>query len=117
MFLHPTTQFCCTGRMWWLTVRPVAADRTVLSIGGCFRARRLNKPTFEADAAPYYKRWGKRRTRGCRRAEKLQGALHSRLLFQLGPLSWRDDLVHTFDRWVMDRLPEGRAKALNPERF
>jgi hypothetical protein len=37
--------------------------------------------------------------------EKLQTALHSRL-FQPGPLSWRDDLVHTFDLWVMDRMPE-----------
>jgi hypothetical protein len=41
--------------------------------------------------------------------EKLQGALHSRL-FQPGSLSWRDDLVHTFDQWVIDRMPEGARK-------
>ncbi len=106
MFLHPTTQFCCAQDcMWWLTVHPVAADRTVLSIGGCFPRRTVEQPNFEAEAAPYYKRWESVAREDVGVLEKLQTALHSRL-FQPGPLSWRDDLVHTFDRWVVDRLPE-----------
>ena len=110
MFLHPTTQFCCAQDcMWWLTVRPVAADRTVLSIGGCFPRKTVEQPTFEADAAPYYKRWESVALEDVGVLEKLQTALHSRL-FQPGPLSWRDDLVHTFDQWVIDRMPEAARK-------
>jgi hypothetical protein len=110
MFLHPTTQFCCAQDcMWWLTVRPVSAERTVLSIGGCFPRKTVEQPTFEADAAPYYKRWESVALEDVGVLEKLQKALHSRL-FQPGPLSWRDDLVHTFDRWVMDRMPEAAQK-------
>jgi choline monooxygenase len=106
MFLHPTTQFCCAqDRMWWPSVRPVAADRTVLSIGGCFPRKTVEQPNFEADAAPYYKRWENVALEDVGVLEKLQTALHSRL-FQPGPLSWRDDLVHTFDQCVMDRMPE-----------
>jgi choline monooxygenase len=106
MFLHPTTQFCCAQDcMWWLSVRPVAADRTVLSIGGCFPRKTVEQPNFEADAAPYYKRWEAVALEDVGVLEKLQTALHSRL-FRPGPLSWRDDLVHTFDQWVMDRMPD-----------
>ena len=111
MFLHPTTQFCCAQDcMWWLTVRPIAADRTVLSIGGCFPRQTVEQPNFEADAAPYYKRWESVALEDVGVLEKLQTALHSRL-FQPGPLSWRDDLVHTFDRWVLDRIPEAARTA------
>jgi choline monooxygenase len=106
MFLHPTTQFCCAQDcMWWLSVRPVAADRTVLSIGGCFPRKTVEQPNFEADAAPYYKRWEAVALEDVGVLEKLQTALHSRL-FRPGPLSWRDDLVHTFDQWVMARMPD-----------
>jgi len=31
-------------------------------------------------------------------------AIGSRL-FRPGPLSWRDDLVHAFDQWVLNKLP------------
>jgi choline monooxygenase len=111
MFLHPTTQFCCAQDcMWWLTVRPVAADRTVLSIGGCFPRRTVEQPNFEADAAPYYKRWESVALEDVGVLEKLQTALHSRL-FRPGPLSWRDDLVHTFDQWVLNRLPAAAQSA------
>ena len=36
--------------------------------------------------------------------EKLQIAIGSRL-FRPGPLSWRDDRVHAFDQWVLNKLP------------
>jgi choline monooxygenase len=105
MFLHPTTQFCCAQDcMWWLTTRPVAADRTVLSIGGCFPRQTVEQPNFEQDAAPYYKRWEAVALEDGGVLEKLQIAIGSRL-FRPGPLSWRDDLVHTFDQWVLNRLP------------
>ena len=74
-------------------------------IGGCFPRKTVEQPNFEADAAPYYKRWENVALEDVGVLEKLQTALHSRL-FQPGPLSWRDDLVHTFDQWVMDRMPE-----------
>jgi choline monooxygenase len=104
-FLHPTTQFCCAQDcMWWLTVRPIAADRTVLSIGGCFPNPTVAQDYFEADAAPYYKRWETVAREDIAVLEKLQTAIASKR-FQPGPLSWRDDLVHTFDEWVLNRLP------------
>jgi phenylpropionate dioxygenase-like ring-hydroxylating dioxygenase large terminal subunit len=104
-FLHPTTQFCnAQDCMWWLTVRPVAPDRTILSIGGCFPKDTVAQDYFEADAAPYYKRWEAVAREDAGVLEKLQTAIVSKR-FRPGPLSWRDDLVHTFDQWVLNRLP------------
>ena len=106
MFLHPTTQFCCAQDcMWWLSPRPVAADKTVLEIGGCFPRQTVEQPGFEQDAEPYYKRWEAVALEDGGVLEKLQVAIASRL-FRPGPLSWRDDLVHTFDQWVLNHMPE-----------
>lgn len=106
MFLHPTTQFCVAQDcMWWLSVRPVAPDKTVLSIGGCFPRRTVEQANFEQDAAPYYKRWEAVALEDGGILEKLQNAMGSRA-YRPGPLSWRDDLVHTFDQWVLSRLPD-----------
>ena len=106
MFLHPTTQFCCAQDcMWWLSPRPVAPDRTILEIGGCFPREAVEQPGFEKDAEPYYRRWEAVALEDGGVLEKLQTALASRM-FRPGPLSWRDDLVHTFDQWVLNRMPE-----------
>jgi hypothetical protein len=104
VFLHPTTQFACAQDcVWWLTMRPIAADRTLLSIGGCFPQSTTISPGFAENALPYYDRWEKVAREDVGILEHLQTALRARY-FTPGSLSWRDDLVHTFDQWVLARL-------------
>jgi phenylpropionate dioxygenase-like ring-hydroxylating dioxygenase large terminal subunit len=56
--IEPMTQFACAqDSMWWLAVRPVAVDRTVLSLGGCFPSSTVALSDFAARAQPYYDRW------------------------------------------------------------
>ena len=107
VFLHPTTQFACAQDcVWWLSVRPVAADRTVLSIGGCFPKAVTELPGFADHALPYYDRWERVAREDAGILEHLQVACGS-ALYVPGPLSWRDDLVHGFDQWVLSRLAAG----------
>lgn len=103
--IHPTTQFACAQDcIWWLAVRPVAVDRSVLSVGGCFPHACTEYPDFAARAAPYYARWEAVAREDVGILEKQQRGLSSRLA-RPGPLSWRDDMVLAMNRWVMRRLP------------
>jgi len=103
--IQPTTQFACAQDcIWWLAVRPVAVDRSVLSVGGCFPRAYTRDPEFAAKAAPYYRRWEAVALEDVGILEKQQRALSSRLA-RPGPLSWRDDMVLAMNRWVMSRLP------------
>ncbi|HSU04734.1 MAG TPA: aromatic ring-hydroxylating dioxygenase subunit alpha [Acetobacteraceae bacterium] len=102
----PTTQLACAQDcMWWLAMRPVAPDRTVLSLGGCFPKSTVARSGFAEDAAAYYRRWR-------RVAEEDVGILEhqqhgfSSVLYQPGRLSWRDELAHAVHRWVLTRLPQ-----------
>ncbi len=104
VLLHPTTQFACAQDcVWWLAVRPVAPDRTVLSIGGCFPKSSVDLSGFAELALPYYDRWERVAREDAGILEHLQIACGSHH-FVPGRLSWRDDLVHSFDQWVLARL-------------
>ena len=104
VLLHPTTQFACAQDcVWWLTVRPLAADRTVLSIGGGFPQSVTLLPDFAEHARPYYDRWERVAREDMGILEHLQNACGS-ALYTPGPLSWRDDMVHSFNQWVLGRL-------------
>lgn len=104
LFLHPTTQFACAQDcVWWLSTRPVAPDRTVLQIGGCFPRDVTTRPDFAELELPSYNRWKWVAREGIGILEQLQiarGPHH----YVPGPLSWRDDLVHAFDEWVLTRV-------------
>jgi choline monooxygenase len=101
----PTTQFACAqDAMWWLAMRPVAADRTVLSLGGCFPRGTVARPDFARHAAAYYERWRRVAEEDVGILEKQQQGVSS-VLFTPGRLSARDALVGAVDRWVMERLP------------
>jgi len=103
--IHPTTQFACAQDcMWWLAVRPISVDRSVLSVGGCFPKSYTELPGFEARAAPYYRRWEAVALEDVHVLEQQQRGLSSRLA-RPGPLSWRDDMVLAMNRWVSSRLP------------
>ncbi len=103
--IEPTTQFACAQDcIWWLAVRPISVDRSMLSVGGCFPKAYTELPDFERRAAPYYARWEAVAREDVGILEKQQRGLSSRLA-RPGPLSWRDDMVLAMNRWVMARLP------------
>ena len=101
----PTTQFAVAqDSMWWLQMRPVAADRTILSIGGCFPRAIVARPDFEEKARPYYERWQRVGEEDVGMLVIQQRGLVSPL-YRPGPLAPREDTVQRIDRWVLDRLP------------
>lgn len=103
--IHPTTQFASAQDcIWWLAVRPVAVDHTILSIGGCFPRAYTEQPDFPQLAAPYYKRWEAVAREDVGILEKQQRGLSSRLA-RPGQLCWRDDMILAMNRWVVGRLP------------
>lgn len=103
--IHPTVQFAVAQDcLWWLNVLPLAHDRSVLEIGGCFPKAVLDDPDFAAKAKPYYERWEAVGREDVGILEKQQKALTS-VLYRPGPLSWRDDQVQAIGRWVLDQLP------------
>ncbi len=102
----PGTQFACAQDcMWWLAMRPIAPDRTALSLGGCFPRATAAVPNFARDAALYYDRWIRVAEEDVGMMEKQQLGLSSPL-YRPGRLSWRDELVHAVHRWVLERMPE-----------
>lgn len=102
--IHPSCQFAIAqDTMWWLNVLPVAHDKSVLEIGGCFPKQALDDPEFEAKAAPYYQRWEAVGREDVGILEKQQKALAS-VLYKPGPLSWRDDAVQLVGMWVLDEI-------------
>ncbi len=103
--IHPTCQLVMAQDcMWWLNVTPLAHDRSLLEVGGCFPAHVLDDPDFEAKAAPYYERWEAVAREDVDILERQQRALGS-VLYRPGPLSWRDDEVQAIGIWVLDHLP------------
>ncbi len=103
--IEPMTQFACAqDSMWWLAVRPVAVDRTVLSLGGCFPRETVALPDFAARAQAYYDRWRRVAEEDVGILEKQQRGLRS-CKFRPGPLSSRDDVVHAMNDWIRARLP------------
>ncbi len=103
--IMPTTQFACAQDcMWWLAMRPLAPDRTIISLGGCFPKATAALPDFAAQAALYYDRWARVAAEDVGMLKRQQRGLGS-CLYRPGRLSWRDDLVHAVHNWVMARLP------------
>ncbi|HKF71717.1 MAG TPA: aromatic ring-hydroxylating dioxygenase subunit alpha [Stellaceae bacterium] len=102
----PTTQFAVAqDSMWWLQVRPLAADRSILSLGGCFPRSTVTRADFEEKARPYYDRWLRVAQEDVGMLEIQQVGLGS-ALHRPGLLSWREALVARIDRWIMERIPE-----------
>lgn len=105
--IHPTTQFAVAQDcLWWLAVRPIAPDRSMLSVGGCLPESAIALPNFGRDAAVYYERWQKVAEEDVGILEAQQRGLASPH-YRPGPLSWRDNQVHRINRWVLEHLPAG----------
>jgi phenylpropionate dioxygenase-like ring-hydroxylating dioxygenase large terminal subunit len=102
----PTTQFACAqDAMWWLAMRPLAVDCTVLSLGGCFPRSTVARPDFAANAQAYYDRWRRVAEEDVGILEGQQQGLGS-ILYAPGRLSSRDALVSAVDTWVLARIPQ-----------
>ena len=107
--IHPTCQFALAqDSLWWLSLRPRAADRTEIEIGGCFPESVTRLQDFDARAAAYYKRWEMVGREDMAILERQQRALAS-ALYRPGRLSPRDDQVQAAARWVLGQIPEAVA--------
>lgn len=112
--IFPTTQFAVAqDSMWWLQVRPLAPDRSVLSIGGCFPRSVVTHPDFERKAAAYYDRWRRVGEEDVAMLQLQQRGLTS-ILHRPGLLSWRDEKVQRIDQWVLRHIPESALPPLQP---
>lgn len=101
----PATQFACAqDAMWWLAMHPLAPDRTLLSLGGCFPRDTVARPEFATQAAAYYDRWRRVAEEDVGILEAQQDGLRS-MLYTPGPLSPREALVKAIGAWVLDHIP------------
>ena len=110
--LHPNTQFACTqDALWWLTFRPVAADRTVVHVGQCFPEATATRPDFAQKAEPYYRRWDTGIREDNAIGVELQAGLSS-ALHTPGRYSARETATHSLANWLLDQViddgPAGR---------
>jgi choline monooxygenase len=102
--IMPTTQFAAAQDCaWWLAVRPVAVDRSVLWVGGMFPRAVTLLPDFATRAQSYYDRWEAVAREDVDILERQQIGLSS-IYAETGPLSWRDDMVLAMNAWVQARL-------------
>jgi choline monooxygenase len=102
----PSCQFAVAQDcMWWLNVIPLAHDRSILEVGGCFPESVVAAPDFERKAAPYYERWEKVAVEDFEVLELQQQALGS-VLYRPGSLSRRDDEVQAIGAWVVGQLTD-----------
>lgn len=102
--LYPTIQLVfAQDCMWWLAVRPVSPEHSVLSVGGCFPKAYVEMPNFQELAQPYFTRWEAVAREDAGILERQQKGVSS-VLFKPGLLSPRDDVVHTMGEWVRKRI-------------
>lgn len=102
--LHPNTQFACVQDcMWWLTFRPVAADRTAVHVGQCFPKATTEQPGFAESAALYFRRWDTGIDEDNGICEAQQAGLSS-LLRRPGRFSGRERAVHRLNNWLLDQV-------------
>jgi hypothetical protein len=97
--------------MWWLSVRPLAPDRSTLSVGGCFPRDVIARPDFAEGAPLYYDRWRRVAEEDVGMLEKQQRGFAS-VLYRRGPLSWREATVHRIHEWVLRQLPASARAAI-----
>ncbi len=101
--LYPSTQFVfAQDCMWWLAFRPLAVDRTGLTIGACFPQTTIELPGFESRVEPYFDRWRRATAEDNAICERQQ--LGQALARAPGRFAGSEFAVHAFDNWVIDRV-------------
>ena len=102
--LHPSTQFACVQDcMWWLRIMPVGALRCRIHFGFCFPRSTAERPDFEHEVEPYYRRWDIGIEEDNRTGELQQDGLRS-MFCEPGPMSWREPKVQSIAQWILDRV-------------
>ena len=91
----------------------MACDRSVVSLAGCFPMSIIALPDITVRAALYFDRWNAQSDEVGHSFRRDLGILEQislwSCLYDPGRLSWRDDVVHAINDWIMARL--GRRKA------
>ena len=104
--MYPSTQFVfAQDCAWWLDFKPLAVDRTHLTIGACFPQSTLESTDFSERVKPYFERW--------RRATAEDNAICEQQ--QMGQAAPRppgryaasEFAVHAFDNWILDQVLDG----------
>lgn len=102
--IYPCTQIVFSPDcVWWLDIKPVAADRSKLTVGACFPETTLKMPDFEMLVQPYFDRWLAATPEDNKIAEEQQRGHQSELLPQ-GRYALSEHCVHRLDNWVLDRI-------------
>jgi phenylpropionate dioxygenase-like ring-hydroxylating dioxygenase large terminal subunit len=102
--IFPATYLGCTvDCSWYLNIIPLAADRIRLETGGLFPRAVTERPDFAEIMPRYVERWDTTAEEDNRVCELQQQGLSSRFATP-GRLSVREELIHTIDNWVIDRL-------------
>jgi phenylpropionate dioxygenase-like ring-hydroxylating dioxygenase large terminal subunit len=112
--VYPNTQFCFTQDcMWWLSVTPVTAATSRLETGYCFPQQTVARNDFAEVLERYLRRWRLTAEEDIKICEMQQLGLEARFRVP-GPLSWKEDLVKDFDRWVIDRVVPSQDAPAQP---
>jgi choline monooxygenase len=103
--LYPSTQLVfAQDCMWWLAFRPVAVDRTRLSIGACFPQSTIALDGFADKTGPYFERWQQATAEDNAICEQQQlGQAFER---PPGRYAASEFALHAFDNWVIDQVLE-----------
>ncbi len=102
--VYPCTQIVFSQDCaWWLDMKPLSVDRTLVTLGGCFPASTVAMPGFEQHATAFYERWSTATPEDNQIAEAQQCG-HASGLNLPGRYSSREHCVHALDNWVLDRV-------------
>ena len=101
--LYPCTQFVfAQDCMWWLDLKPLAADKTSLVLGACFPQSTIALPQFEERLSLYRRRWEMATAEDNEICEsQQQGQAFERPPGRFAPGEFA---VHAFSNWVLDQL-------------
>ncbi|MCK6453717.1 MAG: aromatic ring-hydroxylating dioxygenase subunit alpha [Alphaproteobacteria bacterium] len=107
--IHPSTVMgCCVDGMWFVRSDPLGPERTRLVVGTCFPRATLERRDFAKVAKRYYKRLDTTIPEDIKAAEDQQAGLRSPY-YRPGRLSYLEQLVHSIDNWVLDRVLDRAA--------
>jgi phenylpropionate dioxygenase-like ring-hydroxylating dioxygenase large terminal subunit len=102
--IYPCTQIVFSPDcVWWLDIKPIAVDRSTLTVGACFPKATINMPNFERLAESYYDRWLSATPEDNKIAEEQQHGHQSGFITQ-GRYALSEHCVHRLDNWVLDRV-------------
>lgn len=107
--IYPSTYFVATSDcFWWMEIRPRGPARIELVVGSAFPRETVARSDFEEVAERYYKRWDLTHSEDNDICERQQAGITSPLALP-GRLARREHGVNAVDRWIVERLLEGRS--------